>query len=87
MNYQNIIQSIILNLQEIDFESKQLALRQLASAFDLLNAIAEDIYNSEDTKAEMCKHPEEHRSYLRGTGKVEFQCLQCNQHIELKKEE
>jgi len=85
-----LIKSIISNLQAITFENKDITLKQLASAIDLLDAIAIDMYGGE-TKEAKCHHPKDKRKNMNAMGMAEgkerFQCLECYEIIEQDKEE
>ena len=84
MDREKIIKSIILNLETINFESPELAIKQRASAMDLIDAIAMDLHGVVgEVDIKNCPHPKDERYDLTTIGgPKKFQCLQCNEVIE-----
>jgi hypothetical protein len=85
MNKEAIVQSIVLNLQNIDFGNKDIAIRQLASAVDLLESIALDINSGQvGANLEKCHHPKEALIDLTtlGSAKKKYQCTDCGEQFE-----
>ena len=85
MNKESIIKSIILNLENIDFTSTDVSLRQLASAVDLIEVLAIEMRSGEPQEVTgLCKHPKDDVVDISTLAEPnKGQCFKCNTIIDL----
>lgn len=81
MDKKKVVDNIIGILSNAVYENDEILIRQLASANDLLDALAIEIRGLDVHEEEECEHPKEDRQCLSTMGKVEneleYLCKKC----------
>jgi hypothetical protein len=85
MDKHKVLKSIILNLENVDFTSKDTSLRQLASAVDLIEVLAIEMRSGEPQEVTgLCKHPKDDVVDISTLSEPnKGQCFKCNTIIDL----
>ena len=79
MDRKKVIDSVITILKNLEYDNDTILIKQLASAFDLIDCVGIDIQGTESA----CSHPEDSLLNLSTMGDEEqtFQCMKCNEKI------